>query len=350
MRSSSFVLVVFVGLGLFAGEAQVRSGPVVANTGISWDTVIFRDDFGSAEVSMPNPEYWVINHPPVSWWKQARTHFPNPDPYPPTGWVGWVPTGEFPRVEKGALVIEHHLYNPYDNAPEGEKRTFLGGEVHTVQEFSPDRPYRFEARVKLDPGTPNGLVTSFFLYGYDGSNSDEIDFEFLSNQMNDNKVYPNGDPVLTNTFNESRPKPEKVIPDGLDLTDWNTFRIYWYPDKSRVDWTWVIQPDTPDEREMLLRSETNPYYIPDEPMGLYFNFWAPCYTSWRPGCDPWDGAADPKLQPVSDPSLNEISAYEIDYVEVRVPEPRTLLCLAAGAAWLFGRRRRTRLQTWCRVE
>jgi len=197
MRYSSFVAVVFGGVGLAAGGVEVRSDPAVANTDTSWDTVKFRDDFGSAEATMPDPGKWIVNHPGYWWWVQGRTHFPNPDPHPESGWPGWVPTGEFPRVDKGSLVIEHHLFNPYDLAT--QNTTFLGGEVHTVQEFPRGQPYRFEARVRLDqnpnyvrdpkpPYVPyaNGLVTSFFTYGYDDSNrnSDEIDFEFLSNQMN----------------------------------------------------------------------------------------------------------------------------------------------------------------------
>ena len=108
MRFSSFVLFVFGGLGLVAGEAQVRSGPVVANTGTSWDTVVFRDDFDSPGPAPPDPAKWIVNHPPNWWWKQGRTHFPNPDP--------WLPPSEFPIIKKGALVIKHHLYNPYDLA------------------------------------------------------------------------------------------------------------------------------------------------------------------------------------------------------------------------------------------
>jgi hypothetical protein len=291
----------------------------------------------------------------VGWWTQGRTHFPDPNPYPPTGWEGWVPTGEFPRVEEGALVIEHHLYNPYDSPDDDHlfPRTFLGGEVHTAQTFDPNQAYRFEARVRLDQDPtyvrdpappyvpyPNGLVTSFFLYGYDEANrdSDEVDFEFLSNQMN---IFdPNRDPVLTNTFNDSRANPEKVMPDGLDLTDWNTFRIYWYPDNRQVDWTWVIDPGVPDEREVLLRTERDSPYVPDESMSLYFNFWAPCYTSWNPNCHPWDDAADRGLQAVNERILNEISAYEIDYVEVRVPEPQSVIAAVIGVACLLGRRRR----------
>ena len=295
--------------------------------GASWDIVVFRDDFDASVGGMPNPDDWVVNHPGAWWWVQGRTHFPNPDP--------WLADGKFPRVENGVCSIKHHLYNPYDLGT--PRTTFLGGEIHTVQEFEPNRAYRFEARVKLlsSPPYPDGLVTSFFLYGYDGSKSDEIDFEFLSKKMNNNAQYPNGDPVLTNPWNESVENPEYVVPEGLDLTQWNTFRIYWDPNLSRIDWTWV----DPIQGEVLLRTETGGS-VPDETMALYFNFWAPSAT--------WGDAYDADLQPLDNENGNEIYEYQIDYVEVRttatVPALSWrgaivfLVLLAGSSLWLVRRR------------
>ena len=284
---------------------------VIGAAGQANGAPLFRDDF---EIDgMPDPSKWVINHPGECWWVMGRTHFPCPE-------VGWTP-GNFPVVEDGHLLIKHHLYNPYHLGT--PKWTFLGGEVHTVMEFDPNEAYRFEARVRLNPGDspyvphPDGLVTSFFLYGYDGSKSDEIDHEFVSKWINDDVTWPNGAPVLTNTWNESFQKPIVVAPEGLDLTQWNTFRIYWDPGE-RVEWTWL----DPLNGETSLRTETDVSFIPDEPMALYFNFWAPCYTGWGHGCGPWDDAADSELQPVDFLAENEISAFEIDYVSVvRNPPP-----------------------------
>lgn len=280
----------------------------------SWDTVIFRHDFDTSVEGMPDPDVWVINHPGVWWWTQGRTHFPNPEP--------WLPNGEFPRVQDGVCIIEHHLYNRYDLG--NPNQWFLGGEIHTHMPFEPTRPYRFEARVKCysdscssDPcvSYPNGLVTSFFTYGYDGSNSDEIDFEYLSNLTNDDSNYPDGDPVLTNTWNDSHQCPEYVETDGLDLAEWNTFRIYWYPGLRRVVWTWL----DPNNGETWLRTETADSCVPDERMHLYFNFWAPDAG--------WPEAFDADLQPVNDLDQNEICGYEIDYVEVRVSTPHAVVAV-----------------------
>ncbi|MDP6046504.1 MAG: glycoside hydrolase family 16 protein, partial [Phycisphaerae bacterium] len=168
-----------------------------------WDTVLFRDDFAGPEISGDD---WVINNPNSNWWQPlGRTFFPNP-----TTHIG----DPFPHVENDACVIEFHKYNHrHLGTP---KTTFLSGEIHTVQQFAPDKDYRFEARVKSN-ASPGGLVTSFFLYGYDGAEADEIDFEFLSNKINDNATYPIGDPVLTNTWDESLELPQYFTKDGMDL-------------------------------------------------------------------------------------------------------------------------------------
>ncbi len=266
----------------------------------SWDRVILRDDFATPSEGPPDPAVWIINHPGHWWWVQGRTHFPDP----------LSTAGPFPRVQHGVCIIEHHLYNPYDLG--AVKTTFMGGEIRTVMEFTPDRAYRFEARVRCysDPPRipyPSGLVTSFFTYGYDGARSDEIDFEFLSRKMNDNAAYPNGDPVLTNPWDESGQCPQYVAPTGLDLTAWNTFRIYWLPALRRVEWTWL----DPSRGETLLRAATAGECVPDEAMALYFNFWAP-------GPD-WPDAFSADLQPAGSPDQNRICGYEIDYAEVRIP-------------------------------
>lgn len=291
----------------------------------SWDTVVFRDDFNGPGGPLDS-DVWIVNQPDSWWWVQGRTFFPSPV---------YHPDGPFPRVENGACVIEHHLHNPYDLSP--SPWTFLGGEIHTVMVFDASRPYRIEARVRC-LGCPDGLVASFFKYGYDGSNSDEIDFEFVSNKINDTVNYPDGDPVLVNTWNESQQLPEYVAPEGLDLSEWNTFRIYWYPPDLPsyppppaitpgpqpvppfVVWSWLDPSD--NDSEVWLRTETNPAYIPDEPMSVFFNFWAPTEV--------WPEAYDSDLQPVDDPNQSEIHRYEIDYVEVRVPEPATSGLLGAG--------------------
>lgn len=278
--------------GLVLGIALATCpAPIVA---ASWDHVVFAYDFAAVPEGPLDPAVWIINHPGSWWWVQGRTQFPNHGP--------WYPASEFPRVLGGACVIEHHHYNPHDG--DDPNTTFLGGEIRAVAPFSPDRCYRFEAAVRCY-AYPRGLVTSFFLYGFDGSKSDEIDFEFVSNRTSDDATYPGGDPVLTNTWNESIQKPLYVVPAGLDLTQVNTFRIYWYPTLRRIDWTW----QDPAGVEKTLRKETTPGAVPDEPMNLYFNFWAPAPS--------WPDAYSAALQPVNSPAQNQVFRYDVLRVEVR---------------------------------
>jgi len=259
-----------------------------------FENVVFQDEFEQPDNSLPDAGRWVIGRPedPGGWWVQGRTFFPNPAQHP---------TAPFPHVAGGALVIEHHQYNPYHLGT--PKTTFLGGEIHTVMEFDPSGCYRFEARVRW-PQCPRGLVSSFFTYGYDAehADSDEIDFEFLSNEVFEAPQHR----VLTNPWNNSEQEAVAVPIAEIDLAQWQTFRIYWYPD-SRVEWVWI----DPRGAERLLRSDTDATHLPDEPMSLYFNFWAP--TSG------WPEAYDAGLQPDQQDSAVKYE-YWIDRAEVRVGE------------------------------
>lgn len=283
--------VVNVRLILVAAAYVQMSG---AALGDQWGNVVLRDDFDGPG-STPDTDTWVVNHPDSFWWVQGRTFFPSPIHHP---------AAPFPYLNDGKCVIQHHLHNPYHLGT--PKTTFLGGEIRTVMQFDPSRIYRFEARVRCNT-YPGGLVTSFFTYGYDGSNSDEIDFEFLSKQTNDNSRWPAGDPVVVNTWDEGAQCPQYATDTSLDLAVWNTFRIYWHAGE-RVDWTWI----NPGVGEVLLRTEAS-QCLPDQAMSLYFNFWA--------AQSDWADAHDAGLQPVSESGMNEIHTYEIDYVEVRVPLP-----------------------------
>ena len=292
MNRSPIFVVVVLAWGL---AGQVFAGPC---DGIDFDTVIFREDFTGPDGSLPDSD-WVIGHPEDTsgWHLQGRTFFPTPSQHP---------TAPFPHLQDNACVITHYNYNPYEKiTPEHPKKeTFLGGELHTDLKFEPTQCYRFEARVRW-PQAPRGLVTSFFTYGYDEPNkdSDEIDFEYLSNE-----VFDLSRQVLTNTWDDSQQKPVQVVmPDAFDLTEWQTFRFYWCPDTC-VKWTW-IDPGTGNE--VTLRMEDISHF-PDEAMSLYFNFWAADAL--------WEKAYDANLE--ADQEDNEVKyEYFIDYAEVRIPEP-----------------------------
>jgi len=314
MRFRFLPLLVLLGPG-FAGDAY--AGPCEA---VDFDTVIFREDFTGQDSSLPDSD-WLINHPDKCWWVQGRTFMPSPTCHP---------DGPFPHIQDNTCVITHYDYNPYDIDPNDPgnpnhfKTTFLGGEIHTLMQFEPAEYYRFEARVRW-PHAPRGLVASFFTYGhYDDvrKESDEIDFEFLSNE-----VFGSPAQVLTNTWDDSQQKPVQVVmPEGFDLTAWQTFRLYWCPGAC-VKWTW-IDPASGDE--VTLRVEEISH-IPNEPMSLYFNFWAPTAD--------WAKAYDPSLVPDQQDNGTKYE-YFIDYAEVRVPEPAICLVFVPGALWMLARRSR----------
>ena len=79
----------------------------------------------------------------------------------------------------------------------------------------------------------------------------------------------------------------------------------------------------------MLREETDPTYLPDEPMNVYFNFWA--------ADDGWPKAYDGNLQPDQQDN-GTVYRYWIDYVEV-VPEPVVGSFLAFAGIGLLRRRR-----------
>ena len=285
-----------------------------------WDKVVFQDDFSlTSPDGGPDPQKWVINVPEEWWWVQGRTFYPS---------SVYHPAGPFPKVDNGICTLEHHSYNPYDLAQ--EHWTLLGGQIRTVEEFGTAGAYRFEAILRCGE-YPSGLVTSFFTYGFDGLNSDEIDFEFVSKKNNEDPR-SDGDWVLTNTWNESMQKPSWVWVPGLDLTQWNCFRIYWHVGQ-RVDWTWLANPED-ETSEVLLRTETDSFHIPDQPMGLYSNSWA--------AVSGWPEAYSSDLQPVSVPQLDQVLNFGLDDVNVSVPEPTSAALVAIGLFAISCRRRHSR--------
>lgn len=289
---------------------QVRGG--------AWDITLFEDDFSvSGPDGRPDSQKWVVNVPEEWWWVQGRSFYPSPV---------YHPAATFPQVVDETCLFEHHSYNSYDLAQENQ--TFLGGQIRTVEQFPATQAYRFDALVRCD-SYPSGLVTSFFTYGYDGFNSDEIDFEFVS-KKNYEDPDPTGDWVLTNTWNESKQSSEWIWVPDLDLTQWNHFRIYWRPGQ-KVEWAWLSDPDN-EESEVFLRTEIDSLYIPDEPMGVYSNVWA--------ADSGWPEAYNADFKPVSVQHLNEVLTFGLDDVRVSVPEPAGAALLAIGLLAFGGRRRR----------
>jgi hypothetical protein len=224
-----------------------------------------------------------------------------------------------PEVNNGVLTITHHTYNP--NRPD---QNCLSQEIYTIDLFEPNNALQFKARLRIRSPVGNGLVAGFYAYMDKPKSesdptrfSDEIDLEFLTNQINNPYPASLGDRVYVAVYNDchfcwtdylhnwwENPTVPKFIKDDyhfLDLTQFNTFMIRRLGD--RVDWFW----DPCDGSEVILIYRTS-NIMPDEAMALYFNFW---------GADQfWPIAWDENLQPVANPWDDVESFFDVDFAEV----------------------------------
>jgi hypothetical protein len=259
---------------------------------------LLRDDFDGNSLDLLTWEYRDVNNSRISGITQFR---------------------DCPEVNGGLLTFAHHTYNPYE-----PNHTCLSQEIYTQQLFEPNQALQFEARIRLRSPIGNGLVAGFFAYmdkpkSLDDPNliNDEIDFEFLTNQINN--PYPAflGDRVYVALYDDfdgswmnhlkhwwANPTVPKIIIEDrpkLDLTQFNIFRIRWLGD--RVEWYW----DPNDGMgEILVYKTSN--VLPDENMALYLNFWA---------ADPnWPIAWDENIAPAVRHEDDVVSYYDVDYIEV----------------------------------
>ena len=288
MNKLSFLLVT----GLFIAMSFV-------DTVAGFDEIeLFRDDFNGDTL---DPCKWTCEDRPM-----AQTYLK-----------------DCPDVYGGMAVFHHHTYNPDD-----PNNTCLCQSIFSNQSFARGTGLEFKARVRLRSPIGNGLVASFFTYTQKSNPlpppdllSDEIDLEFLTNQINNPYPASEGDRVymsIYNDFNGDWKNPNRhwrtnpVVPPVnmgdrplLNLTQFNLFKIHWLP--GRVEWYW----DPEDGKGDVLIYRTTDA-MPDEPMFLHFNFWACDY--W------WPMAYDPDLQPAQRPEDDVVSYYDVDYVIEHLPK------------------------------
>lgn len=192
------------------------------------------------------------------------------------------------EVANGVLRLRLDTYNPTARTP-GD--SFWGSEIDTRQEFSVAGGVTFLARVRVVGPIPGGMVASLFSYATRGGVRDEIDFELLTNDSANNRV-------LTNVFKADGfnvpGRPQFV--SGASLTEFNELEVDWFSDRIR----WKVNGRV--VREELDR-------IPDQPMTIRLNFWAPAAD--------FPEAFDASLRPASSARDNQIFFYEVDYVEIR---------------------------------
>ena len=249
--------------------------------------VLLRDDFGGASLDEAK---WTVGT-----WKLGRTQL-----------------GPKPTVAGGMARLKFETFDPRHAG-----QSFVGTELDSKQLFAlgPGQGHgvEFEARVRVNRSAP-GLVASIFTYkarDIGGQNlSDEIDFEFLSNEFlskQPTSAPRAGPPIQLTTYREfnntspnyedkSRISAQSVPVAGLNLARFNTFLIRWLPD--RVEWL---------VNGRLIR--TSVVAVPQREMHICLNFWAPEKS--------WGEAFSDSLQPAKTAAANRVSFYDVDYVEVR---------------------------------
>lgn len=153
--------------------------------------------------------------------------------------------------------------------PNAAGATFLGTDVVSKRNYAVGGGLRFTTRMRVQAGTPGGLVAAPFLYDVQRESPpgtlvrDEIDHEIITNFAQS----AGPDNTLTNVWNDgnfaSAGAPVTINnPTGFDVTQFHDYRTDWSPTsvKYYIDGT-------------LVRTETS--VVPDDPMRAHVNFWAP---------------------------------------------------------------------------
>jgi hypothetical protein len=200
------------------------------------------------------------------------------------------------------MVTELYLdtYSPVDPGNQ-----FLGTDLLTKQNFARGGGLTFESRIRLKPTTTGGLVGGFFSYDVQRESPpgtlvrDEIDFELISNQAVGGA--PTNDP-FTNFWNEgpftgpgAAGAGQFHNVAGLDLTQFQNYKVEWTPSAIK----WYVNNN-------LVRTQTT--NVPDDPMKLHFNLWAPDST--------FADAFNAALTPAATAGANQRFALQVDHVEV----------------------------------
>ncbi len=237
---------------------------------------LFADEFNSPL----NPDVWDYNR-----WVDDSNGALNPSFYGRTQ-----QRQELPEVLNGELHLKLDTFNPtYNPADPKQVPSFYGSEAITKQIFSNDAGgIAFEIKAHF-VNPVDGIVGGMFSYIMNSGNlHDEIDFEAVSHKL---------DQIQTNTYANEPPGAghSLFIPISGTLTQDHLYRIEWFKNAIR----WFVDGQ-------LVRVETD--YIPQQPMALHLNIWAPAAE--------WPEAFSASLNPVTDLGINNSYYFDIDSVSV----------------------------------
>lgn len=211
---------------------------------------------------------------------------------------------DYPVQSGGVTTLNLDTY--LDDGMGGSAGVFYGHEINTKRNFARAGGLRIEGRMRMKD-IPPGLVGSFFMYDVQRTNMagdlvrDEFDHELLTNEAQAGGQ----NRLLTQYWNEgpftgpgAEGNADFAVPNitgGWDMTQFHDYRIDWLP--NRLDYYVDGQ---------LVRTATD--NIPDDPMTLRFNLWAPD--------DDFTDAYSADLQPAMTPGENQTFGLEIDDLQV----------------------------------
>ncbi len=281
---------------------------VSLSSGISHAQLLLRDDFDDSGIV--DPRVWRLPFGDSEGTVVGRTQFRgNPATDMPL-------QGITEALADDDLVLELDLdtYNPGNAGNQ-----FLGTDILTKRNFTRAGGISIEARMRLKPTTVGGIVNGFFLYDVVGTNPlirDEIDWELISNQVVGAATQ---DPFSNywddGTFDDNGSGAFHNVP-GLALTQFQTYKVEWTPQAGATPAAikWYVN-------NSLVRTATTG--VPDDPMKLHFNIWAPDET--------FSDAFNAALLPASTPSTNQRFKVQVDWVQVnRLNTTETELLVDGG--------------------
>ena len=175
---------------------------------------------------------------------------------------------------------------------------FLGHDLLTKRNFAVGGGLTIESTLRLAPSAAQsatgGQVGGFFMFDNTGTGvRDEIDVELLGNE-----VVSGNNRVGTNNWNDgtfASGGDFQLHAAGVDLTQFNDYKMEWTPDVIK----WYVNNN-------LVRVQTED--VPDDPMKLHFNVWAPDSS--------FSEAFDAALQPTAVEANNTRYTLQVDDVSV----------------------------------